>query len=103
MSWIYLILAGLSEIGFAIFLKMSNQFTKLLPSISFIIFGAISFYLMSKAIKEISMPVVYAVWTGIGVAGVYFVEMMFFDEPFTVIKMFFVLLIVIGILGLKMV
>ena len=103
MSWLYLILAGLSEIGFAIFLKMSNQFTKLLPSIGFIIFGTVSFYFMSKAMKVISMPVVYAVWTGIGVIGVYFVEMMFFDESFSIIKIFFVLLIIIGVLGLKMV
>ena len=103
MSWIYLILAGLSEIGFATFLKMSNQFTKLWPSLGFIFFGAISFYWMSKAMKDISMPVVYAVWTGIGVAGIYFIEIAFFNEPFSIMKMFFVLLIVVGILGLKMV
>ncbi|WHQ46508.1 MAG: multidrug efflux SMR transporter [Candidatus Midichloria sp.] len=103
MSWFYLILAGLSEIGFTTFLKLSNQFTKLIPSIGFITFGATSFYFMSKAMKDIPMPIVYAAWTGIGIVGVYLVEVLFFNEPLNFMKIIFVSLILIGILGLKLV
>ncbi|MDJ1257225.1 MAG: multidrug efflux SMR transporter [Candidatus Midichloria sp.] len=102
MSWFYLILAGLSEIGFTTFLKLSNQFTKLLPSLSFMVFGAVSFYFMSKAMKDIPIPIVYAIWTSIGIAGVYLVEVLFFTEPLNFIKVLFISLILIGILGLKL-
>lgn len=102
MSWFYLILAGLSEIGFTTFLKLSNQFTKLLPSLGFMAFGAVSFYFMSKAMKDIPIPIVYAIWTGIGIAGVYLVEVLFFAEPLNFIKVLFISLILIGILGLKL-
>ncbi|CAG7592318.1 MAG: multidrug efflux SMR transporter [Candidatus Midichloria sp.] len=93
MSWFYLILAGLSEIGFTTFLKLSNQFTKLLHSLGLMTFGAVSFYFKSKAIKDITIPIVYAVWNGIGITGVYLVEVLFFAEPLSFIKAFFISLI----------
>jgi len=103
MSWIYLILAGLAEIGFATFLKLSEQFTKLIPSVGFVLFGALSFYLMGKAMKDISMPLVYSVWSGIGIAGIALIEIVFFNEPLNFVKIFFIFLILVGILGLKLV
>ncbi|MDJ1407570.1 MAG: multidrug efflux SMR transporter [Candidatus Midichloria sp.] len=91
MSWFYLILAGLSEIGFTTFLKLSNQFTKLLHSLGLMAFGAVSFYFKSKAIKDIPIPIIYTVWNGIGIAGVYLVEVLFFAKALELYKGFFYL------------
>jgi quaternary ammonium compound-resistance protein SugE len=102
MSWLYLILAGLSEIGFAIFLKISEQFTKVIPSILFVTFSVLSFYLMSRAVREIPMPIVYAVWSGIGIAGISVIEIVFFGAEINYDKLFFIVMILIGIMGLKL-
>ena len=89
------------EILFAIFLKLSEQYTKLWPSIGSIVFGAISVYLMSKAMKEIPVAVVYAIWTGIGIAGITAVEIFYFDAQLTFVKLALIGLIVVCIMGLK--
>lgn len=102
MSWFFLILAGIAEIGFTIFLKKSEQFTKLTPTILFLIFSAISFLLMSKAMKNLPLGIVYAVWTGIGVAGTVVIEILYFHEPFSILKLFFITMMLLSIIGLKL-
>ena len=81
MVWIVLVTAGLFEIGFTFCLKLSHGFTKVVPTIGFVIFAAVSFFLLTKAMKTIPLGTAYAVWTGIGAFGTALVGMMYFDDP----------------------
>ncbi|MBA2511568.1 MAG: multidrug efflux SMR transporter, partial [Rubrobacteraceae bacterium] len=69
MTWILLFVAGLFEIGFAIGLKFSEGFSRLWPTLGMVLAGAVSFYLLSTAMKSLPAGTAYAIWTGIGAAG----------------------------------
>lgn len=101
MAWIYLIIAGIFEVVWAMALKYSNGFTKLFPSL--ITFGgmAISFYLLALATKTLPMGTAYAVWTGIGAFGAVILGIFLFDEPVNLLRMVFLCFILVGIIGLK--
>lgn len=101
MEWIYLIIAGSFEVVWAISLKYSQGFTRLYPSIITIIGMAISFYFLSIAIKTLPIGSAYAVWTSIGIVGTVIFGMIFLDEPKDLLRIFFIALIVIGIIGLN--
>jgi len=101
MSWIFLFVAGLFEIGWAIGLKYTNGFTKLLPSVITIITMILSFYFLSTAVKTIPIGTGYAIWTGIGAVGTAILGIILFGESKELIRLFFILLIVVGIVGLK--
>lgn len=101
MSWIYLFIAGLFEIGWAIGLKYTEGFTKLWPSVITIIGMILSFYFLSNAVKSIPIGTAYAIWTGIGAVGTAILGIILFSESKEIIRIFFILLIVIGIIGLK--
>ena len=101
MAWIYLIIAGLFEIGWAIGLKYTEGFTKLVPSIWTAASMAVSVYLLAKAVYTIPVGTGYAVWTGIGAVGTAILGMILFDEPRTFIRLGCIMLIVLGIVGLK--
>ena len=102
MSWVYLIIAGVFEIVWAMGLKYSNGFTKLYPSL--ITFGGmiISFYLLSLATKTLPIGTAYAIWTGIGVLGTVLLGIIIFHEPTNFLRIVFLCLILIGIFGLKL-
>ncbi len=102
MAWVYLIIAGIFEVVWAIGLKYSNGFTKLVPSLITIGGMLISFYLLSLAIKTIPLGTAYAVWTGIGVLGTVVLGIILFGEPAGVLRIVFIVLILTGILGLKL-
>jgi quaternary ammonium compound-resistance protein SugE len=102
MSWIYLFLAGILEIVWAIGLKYTEGFTRLWPSVITIAVAWLSFYLLALAVKTIPVGTGYAVWTGIGAAGVALLGMFLFGEPATVSRFFFLGLIIVGIVGLKL-
>lgn len=102
MSWIYLFIAGLFEIGWAVGLKYTEGFTKLWPSLATIITMILSFYFLSTAVKTIPIGTAYAIWTGIGAVGTSILGMILFGESKELIRIFFILLIVIGIIGLKL-
>jgi quaternary ammonium compound-resistance protein SugE len=102
MSWIYLFLAGILEIVWAIGLKYTEGFTRLWPSVITIAVAWLSFYLLALAVKTIPVGTGYAVWTGIGAAGVALLGMLLFGEPATVSRFFFLGLIIVGIVGLKL-
>jgi len=70
MPWIYLLLAGLFEIGFALGMKYSEGFSKPLPTAATVVSALISLYLMSQAMKSIPVGTAYAIWTGSGARGV---------------------------------
>jgi len=101
MAWIYLIIAGLFEIGWAIGLKYTEGFTKLWPSVITIATMILSFYFLSTAVKTIPIGTAYAIWTGIGAVGTAILGIFLFGESKEFIRIFFIFLIVIGIIGLK--
>lgn len=103
MAWIYLLVAGLFECGWAIGLKYTDGFTKLIPLLLTISAMAISFVLLSVAMKTIPVGTAYAVWTGIGAVGVAILGMVLLGESRDVMRIICLLLIVSGIVGLKLV
>ncbi|MCG8024871.1 MAG: quaternary ammonium compound efflux SMR transporter SugE [Candidatus Thiodiazotropha endolucinida] len=103
MAWIYLFVAGLFECGWAIGLKYTEGFTKPVPSLLTIAAMAISFWLLSVAMKTIPVGTAYAVWTGIGAVGVALLGMVMFCESRDILRIVSLLLIVSGIVGLKLI
>ncbi len=103
MAWIWLGIAGAMEIIWAIGLKYTEGFTRLWPSV---VTGAAmiaSVYFLALAVKTIPIGTGYAVWTGIGAAGVAILGMILFGEPRTLVRLACIGLIIAGIVGLKMV
>jgi len=103
MAWIYLLIAGLGEVGFVTFMKLSNNFKKLNYSILCVVSGWLSFYLLSKALKVIPVGTGYTIWTGIGAAGSVIIGMMFFKESRDWKRLFFITLVVASVIGLKVI
>jgi quaternary ammonium compound-resistance protein SugE len=101
MAWIWLTLAGLLEIVWAIGLKHTEGFTRLWPSVITVAAMVVSMYLLALAVRTIPVGTGYAVWTGIGAVGVAILGMILFDEPKDLIRVGSILLIVTGIAGLK--
>lgn len=100
-SWIYLIIAGLFEIGWATGLKYTEGFSNFWPSVYTILSMIASFILLSIALKTLPVGTAYAIWTGIGVVGTALLGIFLFDEPATVAKAICITLILTGIVGLK--
>jgi len=103
MAWIYLLIVGFTEIGWALGLKYTEGWTKIMPSVLTILGMILSFYFLSLSLKSIPISTAYAVWTGIGAFGTAMIGMFVLGEPSSVIKVICVLLIVAGVLGLKLV
>jgi quaternary ammonium compound-resistance protein SugE len=102
MAWIYLFIAGILEVAWAIGMKYSEGFTKLWPSVWTIITMIISFALLSQALKTIPVGTGYAVWTGIGTVGAAILGIVLFNEPRDAARLICIFLIVAGIAGLKL-
>lgn len=103
MQWFYLILAGFFEVGWAVGLKFSDGFTKIIPSIFTVVTMAASLYFLSLSLKTLPLSSSYAIWTGIGTIGTVILGIIIFKEPISVVRIVCVLLIVAGIVGLKLV
>lgn len=101
-AWVYLFLAGLCEIVWAICLKYSQGFTRLAPTVVIFLFGYASFYLLSEAALSIPIGTAYAVWTGIGTIGAAILGIILFAEPVTWLRLLCILLILSGIAGLRL-
>jgi quaternary ammonium compound-resistance protein SugE len=101
MSWIYLIIAGIFEVVWAVGLKYTNGFTRLYPSIITGLGMIVSFYFLSIAIRHLPMGTAYAVWTGIGALGTVLFGILLFNEPHNFLRLMFLLMIFLGIIGLK--
>ena len=101
MNWTLLIIAGLFECGWAVGLKYTQGFTVFWPSILTGIAMAISFWILSIAMKTIPVGTAYTVWTGIGAVGVALLGITLFGESANPIRLASLLLIVLGIVGLK--
>ena len=102
MAWAWLTLAGLLEVVWAVGLKYTEGFTRLLPSIVTAAAMAASVYFLALALRTIPIGTGYAVWTGIGAVGVAIFGMVYFGEPTSLLRVGSILLIVAGIAGLKL-
>ncbi len=103
MAWGLLVLAGLFEVGFTTCLKLSESFTKPLPSMGFLVCAILSFWLLTKAAETIPLGTAYAVWTGIGAFGTAVIGICFFGDPSTTLRLVFLVLLIGSIIGLKLV
>lgn len=103
MSWSYLVVAGLFEIGWAIGLKYTDGFTKLIPSLLTAGSMIISLVLLGLALKTLPVGTAYAMWTGIGAVGTAMLGIWLFGDPATAARLVCIAIIVTGIVGLKFV
>ncbi|MDF2520968.1 MAG: putative small multidrug resistance protein [Clostridia bacterium] len=103
MEWFYLVVAGVFEVGWAIGLKYSQGFTKILPTIATIIGMAASFYFLSLSLKSLPLGTAYAIWTGIGTIGTVLLGVILFKEPFNIMRIVCIILIISGVIGLKLI
>ena len=101
MQWIILFVAGLFEIAWAIGLKYTEGFSKLWPSVFTIACMIISMGLLAYSVKHLPVGTAYAIWTGIGAVGTAVLGMILFNESRELVRIFFIFLIVVGIVGLK--
>ncbi|HVL58960.1 MAG TPA: quaternary ammonium compound efflux SMR transporter SugE [Burkholderiaceae bacterium] len=100
-AWMVLIVAGAFEIVWALGLKQSQGFSRLVPSLVVIVAAAISFWLLAIAMRVLPVGTAYAVWTGIGAAGTAVLGIAWLGEPATAIRLLCIGLIVAGVLGLR--
>jgi quaternary ammonium compound-resistance protein SugE len=100
-SWVLLAFAGLLEVCWAIGLKYTEGFTKLIPSIFTLVTLAASMYLLAKASNVLPIGTAYGVWVGIGALGAAIMGIILFNEPATLPRVFFLALLLISIIGLK--
>jgi quaternary ammonium compound-resistance protein SugE len=99
--WIIVAIAGLMETGWALGLKYSEGFTRLVPSVVTVVLALGSFYLLSVAMKSLPVGTAYAVWVGIGAVGTAIAAVFLFQEPVNLMRVVGVLLILAGIAALK--
>jgi len=102
MAWTYLLIAGLFEIVWAYFMKQSDGFTRLWPSVATLVFMAASFGLLALALKSLPMSSAYMVWTGIGAVGAFIVGVVFLQEHLSLLRVLAALLIVSGIVLMRL-
>lgn len=100
-AWMLLVVAGFFEMAWAIGLKYTEGFTKLLPSLFTAVTLAISMILLAKASRDLPIGTAYAVWVGIGAMGAVILGMILFKEPVTPTRIFFLILLLTSIIGLK--
>lgn len=102
MAWLWLIVAGLLEIVWAVNLKRTGGFTRLGPSLVTLAAMIASFYLLSQAMRTLPTGTAYGVWVGIGAAGTALVGLIFLGEPRTALRLISLGLILLGVLGLRL-
>ena len=103
MAWFYILIASIFEISWAVGLKYSESFTNVKASILTVIAMILSYIFLALGIKDIPVGTAYAVWTGIGAVGTATYGMLFFDESREVLRIIFILMIVCGVIGLRLV
>ena len=101
-SWIILSVAILLEVAGTSCMKLSQGFSRLIPSILIFVFYGLSFVGLTFALKKIDVGIAYAVWAGIGTALIAAIGMVYFKEPLTLIKLVSILLIITGVVGLNL-
>ena len=102
MAWFYLLLAGLTEIAWAVGLKQTQAWTRPGASLITILLMIASFGFLSQALKSLPIGTAYAIWTGIGAVGTVVIGILWFGEPRTALRLACIGLILVGIAGLKL-
>jgi len=102
MSWLYLIVAIISEVAGTTSLKFSEGFTRPLPSALVVVCYGLSFFALSLTLKRIDVSIAYAVWSGLGTALIATIGFLWFKEPMTALKLASIGLIIIGVIGLNL-
>lgn len=102
MDWLYLVLAGVTEIFYAAAMPKTDGFTRLWPSLFCLIFIALSMYLLSLATRTVPIGTAYAVWVGIGAVGTAAYGIVFLAEDNSLLRILCFVLILAGIVGLKL-
>ena len=102
MAWVILLVAGLFECGWAIGLKYTDGFTRLWPTVWTVMAMGISLWLLGLAMKSLPIGTAYSVWVGIGAIGTVILGIILFSEPANFGRLFSVILILLGIVGLKL-
>ena len=102
MTWLYLVLAILLEVSGTTCMKLSEGFTKTVPSILLFVFYTLSFGMLTLALKKLDVSVAYAVWSGMGTALIATIGVLWFKEPLTALKLISLGLIIIGVVGLNL-
>lgn len=100
-AWVSLLIAGIFEVVWAMFMKQSNGFTKLWPSVITFLAMWVSFAFLSYALKFLPLGVSYAIWVGIGTLGVTIMSFVWLKEPLSIFQIGCIGLILIGIIGIK--
>ncbi|SEP71877.1 quaternary ammonium compound-resistance protein SugE [Devosia sp. YR412] len=101
MAWVYLVIAGFFEMGWAVGLKYTEGFTRPIPTALTVIAMIISVVLLGVALRDLPVGTGYAVWTGIGTVGTAVLGMYLFGDPATAVRIACIGLIIAGIAGLK--
>lgn len=101
MAWIYLLVAGLFEVVWAVGLKYTEGWARLWPSVGTVVAMVVSFWCLSQALKAIPIGTGYAIWTGIGAIGVATVGIVLFGESASPARLACIALIIAGVVGLK--
>lgn len=102
MNWLFLVLAGLLEVGWAVGLKYTEGFTRPVPSVLTVVAMVVGFYLLSLSMREIPLGTAYGIWVGIGAVGAAIAGMVLFKEPVSTLRIASIVLVVAGIAGLKL-
>jgi len=103
MDWLYLMIAGMFEVGFTTLLKLSNGLTRIGPTIGFLTLGCLSLWFLQLAMRSIPLGTAYAVWTGIGAFGTAIIGIVCFRDPLTAWRIFFLMLLLAAVIGLRLV
>jgi quaternary ammonium compound-resistance protein SugE len=103
MVWLTLIAAGLLEVGFTTFIKLSHGFTRLWPSLGFLVLVPLSLWLLSTSLEEIPVGTTYAIWTGIGAVGTILVGVLGFKERVSRPQQALLGLLIVSLIGLRFV
>ncbi len=101
-AWIYLLTAGVFELGFTTCLKLSQNFTRIPYILGFLLCGLISFYSLNKSLGTIPLGTAYAVWTGIGAFGTALIGIIYFNEPASLPRLLLLAGLIGCVAGLKM-
>ncbi|WP_408098041.1 DMT family transporter [Peredibacter sp. HCB2-198] len=101
MAWVLLIIAGLLEVGWAIGLKYTDGFTKLVPTVLTIFAIIASMGLLGKAAQTLPIGTAYGVWVGIGAVGAAVLGIVLFKEPVTPLRIVFMVMMIVSIIGMK--
>lgn len=101
MSWIYLMIAGLFEVVWSSTMKLSNGFSHVWWTIATLLGMTISFGLLSLSLKQLPLSLAYPIWTGVGAVGAIVVGVLLFGDKIPALTWFFISLLIIGIIGIK--